>query len=64
MAKAKKHISAGLPPELHDRMMEIVDDYDTHYRYKAEFVRDAVRERVERLEAENVEVPPPGDLDG
>lgn len=60
MAKAKKNVSAGLSPTLHDRMMDLVTDSDTHYSYKAEFVRDAIRERVERLESEQAEVPPPG----
>lgn len=59
MANAKKSVSADLPPSLHDRMMDLVTDPDSHYRYKAEFIRDAVRERVERLEAEGSEVPPP-----
>lgn len=61
MAKAKKHVAAGLPPALYDRMAALVDDPDSHYRYRAEFVRDAIRERVERLESEEAEVPPPGE---
>lgn len=62
MAKAKKHVSVGLHPGLHDRMVDLVEDIDA-YKYKTEFVRDAVRERVERLEQERAEVPPPGDVD-
>lgn len=63
MAKPKKHVSVGLHPDLHDRMVTLVDD-SSAYRYKTEFIRDAIRERVERLEQREVaEVPPPGDTD-